>query len=336
MTAIQTFQNSSFKVQCFCIGGEPWFKGLDIATVLGYTNSRKAIIDHVDEDDKKKLEELQGSNETLRLDSNEKNTIFLNEPGLYSLMMRSKKPEAKTFKKWVCSEVLPAIRKKGTYSLPGHYCSNEITWPEVREKAAGREDALHYRVIEYIRNTYPDAETIAGLGEHLQTKHQRMDGYLKGYVGGQPDIMVLRGLPNGNQDVYSIELKNPNGKGKLSQKQVDYHEHLLSKCHVQTFVSNSYEEVVIALHEHYKEVFARTKTLAIVDTQEEEYDFSTNSRPNYWMAKLKNKTALIRECDKRGVIIDNAMTTLNAKIIEALVAADSKQFHRISKQIKVI
>jgi hypothetical protein len=242
--------------------------------------------------------------------------------------MRSKNPEAKTFKKWVCSEVLPAIRKKGTYSLPGHYCSNEITWPEVREKAVGREDALHYRVIEYIRNTYPDAETIAGLGEHLQTKHQRMDGYLKGYVGGQPDIMVLRGLPNGNQDVYSIELKNPNGKGKLSQKQVDYHEHLLSKCHVQTLVSNSYEEVVIALHEHYKEVFARTKTLAIVDTQEEEYDFSTNSRPNYWMARLKNKTALIRECDKRGVIIDNAMTTLNTKIIEALVAADSKTFHK--------
>jgi hypothetical protein len=261
-------------------------------------------------------------------DHNDKIAVFISEAGMYKLVFKSKAKNAEAFSDWVCSEVLPAIRKKGTYSLPGHYCSNEITWPEVREKAVGREDALHYRVIEYIRNTYPDAETIAGLGEHLQTKHQRMDGYLKGYVGGQPDIMVLRGLPNGNHDVYSIELKNPNGKGKLSQKQVDYHEHLLSKCHVQTLVSNSYEEVVIALHEHYKEVFARTKTLAIVDTQEEEYDFSTNSRPNYWMARLKNKTALIRECDKRGVIIDNAMTTLNAKIIEALVAADSKTFHK--------
>ena len=327
MTAIQTFQNSSFKVQCVCVSGEPWFKGRDIATVLGYADKTQAIRVNVDDDCKKKLVELGGVFDT-PLDSNAKNSIFINEVGLYSLILRSERPDAKVFRRWVCSEVLPAIRKKGTYSLPGHYCSNEITWPEVREKAVGREDALHYRVIEYIRNTYPDAETIAGLGEHLQTKHQRMDGYLKGYVGGQPDIMVLRGLPNGNQDVYSIELKNPNGKGKLSQKQVDYHEHLLSKCHVQTFVSNSYEEVVIALHEHYKEVFARTKTLAIVDTQEEEYDFSTNSRPNYWMARLKNKTALIRECDKRGVIIDNAMTTLNAKIIEALVAADSKTFHK--------
>jgi hypothetical protein len=91
--------------------------------------------------------------------------------------------------------------------------------------------------------------------------------------------MVLRGLPNGNQDVFSIELKNPNGKGKLNQKQVDYHKDLLSKCHAQTLVSNSYEEVVIAFHEHYKEVFARTKILAIVDIQEEEYDFSRKQQP---------------------------------------------------------
>ena len=329
MTQIETFQN--FKVQYVCVKGNPWFRGNDVAEILGYSRPRNAVKDHVPDKYKNTLENLMlasGSTKTMLPDHNDKIAVFISEAGMYKLVFKSKAKNAEAFSDWVCSEVLPAIRKKGTYSLPGHYCSNEITWPEVREKAVGREDALHYRVIEYIRNTYPDAETIAGLGEHLQTKHQRMDGYLKGYVGGQPDIMVLRGLPNGNQDVYSIELKNPNGKGKLSQKQVDYHEHLLSKCHVQTFVSNSYEEVVIALHEHYKEVFARTKTLAIVDTQEEEYDFSTNSRPNYWMARLKNKTALIRECDKRGVIIDNAMTTLNAKIIEALVAADSKTFHK--------
>ena len=310
MMQVQTFQSSIFKVEYLRVGGDPWFKGIDVATVLGYTNSRKAIIDHVDDDDKRKLEELMGRNETVRLDSNDKNMIFLSEPGLYSLILRSKKPEAKAFKKWVCSEVLPSIRKSGIYSTPGHYSSNDITWTEVREKAIGREDALHYRVVEYIRTTYPDAETIAGLGEHLQTSHQIKDGFLKGYKGGQPDIMVLRGLPNGNQDVFAIELKNPDGKGKLSQKQKDYHERLLQKCHVKTIVSNSYEEVVIALHMHYKEVMVPP---AIVDKQEEEYDFSTNRNPNHWIRKLKNKTALLKECDKRGVIIDDAMTTLNVK-----------------------
>ena len=54
-----------------------------------------------------------------------------------------------------------------------------------------------------------------------------MDGYLKGYVGGQPDIMVLRGLPNGSQDVFAIELKNPSWTGELNKKQAEYHERLL-------------------------------------------------------------------------------------------------------------
>jgi hypothetical protein len=239
------------------------------------------------------------------------------------LISRSDKPEAKVFMDWVWSEVLPKIRKTGTYSLPGHYSSNVISWKEVREIAIGREDALHYGIIEHIRNAYPDAVTTPGLGEHLQTSHQRMDSSLKGYIAGHPDIMVIRGLPNGNQDVFAIELKNPNGKGRLSEKQMEYHEHLWSQCHVKTIVSSSYNEVIVALEEHYKEVFPRAKLLAIAD--EETYDFSTNSSPNHWMRKLRNKTALLKECDKRGLILDNPMTTLNAKIIEALVAADSNQ-----------
>ena len=324
MTQIQTFQNSSFKVQCLCVSGEPWFGGKDVATVLGYANTKQAIIKHVDDDDKRKMEELGGLSER-PLDANAKQSMYINESGLYSLIMRSEKPEAKTFKKWVTSEVLPQIRKTGSYSVSGHYSSNDISWNEVYEKAAGREDALHYRVVKYIRATYPDAETIAGLGEHQTTDHQRMDSRLKGYVGGQPDIMVLRGLPNGNQDVFAIELKNPSGTGELNKKQTEYHERLLLNCHVKTVVSNKYEEVVIALHEHYKEVFARAQLPAIADEQDEEHDFSTSSNLKYWIRKLKNKTALLKECDKRGIIIDNPMTTLNTKIVEALIAADSKR-----------
>ena len=111
---------------------------------------------------------------------------------------------------------------------------------------------MHYRVVEHIRTTYPDGETIAGLGEHLTTSHQIKDGFLKGNKGAQLEIMVLRGLPNGNQDVSAIELKNPSGQGKLSQKQKDYHERRLTRCHVKTIVSNSYQEVATARHEHSK------------------------------------------------------------------------------------
>jgi hypothetical protein len=278
---------------------------------------------HVHADYKKKLEELGGP-KLGPLDANAKNSVFVNETGLYSLIFRSQKQEAKVFTDWVCSEVLPQIRKTGSYSLPGHYSSNDITWTEVRAKAVGREDDLHYRIIEHIRKTYPDAVTTPGLGEHQTTDHQRMDSYLKGYAAGQPDIMVIRGLPNGNQDVFAIELKNPNGKGCLSTKQVEYHEHLRSRCHVKTIVSSSYSEVVVALKEHYGEVFPRAKLLAIVDKQYEEHDFSTSKNPTYWIRKLKNKAALLKECNKRGLVIDDAMVTLNTKIVEALIAADSK------------
>ena len=147
MTQLQTFQNTCFKVQCVCISGEPWFRGKDVATVLGYANTVKAISNNVDDDDKKKLKELGGHSD-YPLDANAQNSLFINESGLYSLILRSEKAVAKTFKKWVTSEVLPQIRKTGSYSTAGHHSSNDISWKEVYEKAAGREDALHYRVVK--------------------------------------------------------------------------------------------------------------------------------------------------------------------------------------------
>ncbi|MFM7982213.1 MAG: Bro-N domain-containing protein, partial [Candidatus Fonsibacter sp.] len=90
--------------------GNPWFQAKEVATILAYTNTNKAIIDHVDEEDKKRREEIMGQCEPL-IDINDRRAIFINEPGLYSLIMRSKMSEAKAFKRWVCSEVLPDIRK---------------------------------------------------------------------------------------------------------------------------------------------------------------------------------------------------------------------------------
>ena len=91
MTQIQTFQNASFKVQCVCVSGEPWFKGKEVATILGYKNTMQAIRVNVDDDDKKKMEELGGPI-LGPPDGNERRTVYLNESGLYSLILRSEKP----------------------------------------------------------------------------------------------------------------------------------------------------------------------------------------------------------------------------------------------------
>jgi len=94
---------------------EPWFKAKDVATVLEYNDTKKAY-KHIDEDDKKILENLRSSIGR-PLMGNEKNTIYINESGLYSLILSSKKEEAKKFKKWITSIVLPSIRKHGEYKL---------------------------------------------------------------------------------------------------------------------------------------------------------------------------------------------------------------------------
>lgn len=108
MNNIQVFNNSEFgSIRTVEINKEPFFVAKDVAEILGYSNSRKAIIDHVDEEDKgvTKCDTLGGVQEL----------SVINESGLYSLVLSSKLPTAKRFKRWVTSEVLPAIRKTGGY-----------------------------------------------------------------------------------------------------------------------------------------------------------------------------------------------------------------------------
>ncbi|WP_346884368.1 phage antirepressor [Clostridium sp. UBA4395] len=113
MNNIEIFKNEEFgQVRVLTRDNEPWFVGKDIAEILGYTNSRKALLDHVEQEDK-----FIGDGVTIR-DSigREQSPVVINESGLYSLILSSKLPNAKKFKKWVTSDVLPSIRKHGMYA----------------------------------------------------------------------------------------------------------------------------------------------------------------------------------------------------------------------------
>lgn len=106
--SLQVFNNDEFgQIRAVQIDGQGWLVGKDIAEKLGYSNTRKAILDHVDEDDKvvTKCDTLGGAQKL----------IVINESGLYSLILSSKLPQAKKFKRWVTSEVLPQIRQTGGY-----------------------------------------------------------------------------------------------------------------------------------------------------------------------------------------------------------------------------
>lgn len=106
---LKVFKNEQFgSLRGIVINGEPWFVGKDVAAALGYSNASKAIKDHVDYDDKLNNDSLSSLGQ--------RGGWFINESGLYSLILSSKLPSAKKFKRWVTSEVLPALRKTGTYS----------------------------------------------------------------------------------------------------------------------------------------------------------------------------------------------------------------------------
>ena len=111
MNELQIFQNPEFgSIRTTMIDNEPWFVGKDVATSLGYAEPRSAISKRVDEEDKGVAK--------MATPSGTQDMTIINESGLYCLILSSKLPSAKKFKRWVTSEVLPAIRKTGVYILP--------------------------------------------------------------------------------------------------------------------------------------------------------------------------------------------------------------------------
>lgn len=121
LSSIKIFENHEFgKVRTVLIDGDPWFVGKDVALILNYSYPKDAIRDNVDNEDKivVKLSDIQdGEQEPLPDHMKGSKITIINESGLYSLILRSEKPEAKKFKRWVTSEVLPSLRSVGYYSI---------------------------------------------------------------------------------------------------------------------------------------------------------------------------------------------------------------------------
>ena len=122
MTELRAFENQEFgRIRAIERNNEPWFVGKDIAEALGYVDTADALKKHVDEEDKYLLK--PGETPTLKMSNY--GAYIVNESGLYSLILSSKLPTAKRFKRWVTSEVLPSIRKTGSYSAKHSHQNDE-------------------------------------------------------------------------------------------------------------------------------------------------------------------------------------------------------------------
>ena len=241
-----------------------WFKGKDIANALGYENPGKAIRIHVDSDDKMPIDEIIDSfQRRVRFGppskggpksgppseiNYQRSTIYVNESGLYTLRFTSKLESAKIFMKWVTSEVLPSIRKTGSYVIPidvGHKFNNALTFK------IETENDLHIKVVSFLKKRFPHSIFVAALGEDQDTSAKRIDSFNKGYMKGTPDLIInnLHRYYTG----FAIEFKTPKGYGTLSNEQssILFHYQLNG---FKTLVSNDYDRIVEELLVYFRDV----------------------------------------------------------------------------------
>ena len=232
---------------------EIWFKAVVVATILKYTNQHKAIRDHVDPEDKRKLSELMSKskrNESFRLKmdplkGNEGNSLYLSESGLYSLVLHSKLESAKEFKRWVTSQVLPSIRKTGRYGYcMNHNYNNTLTFSILNETD------LHFKIVSFLKKRYPHSLFTVTLGENQDTVHKRIDSFKKGYLRGSPDL-IINNLHK-HYTGFAIEFKNPNGKGILSYDQSKMLRQYQNNG-FKTLISNDYDQIIEQIIEYFRD-----------------------------------------------------------------------------------
>ena len=208
-----------------------WFRGKDVSQILGYKDTNQAIRKHVDNQDQKSYPvettgQVRWSN-------------FINESGFYSLVLSSKLETAKKFRQWVTSQVLPSIRKFGYYKLFDN-SNNKMFKIE-------NEMDLHSKVVELIRNFYPDAIMVPGLGENQDTPDKRINSWKKGYMRGQPDLMILdyhkyyKGL--------CIEFKSPTNNYCVSEAQLKMKDKYCDNEYA-FILSNDYDKISKLIHKY--------------------------------------------------------------------------------------
>lgn len=183
MNEITVFNNDEFgSIRTVTIEHEPWFVGKDVANVLGYERDTKAVTDHVDEDDRKNIDGKTQS--CFGIELGQRGGWLINESGLYSLILSSKLPSAKKFKRWVTSEVIPSIRKTGSYSKPMseleilQHSINQLVEQERKLKTLEAQQGEQVKRLDII-----DSRLEVLNGVHIEgTGRDRLNAMIRAYV----------------------------------------------------------------------------------------------------------------------------------------------------------
>lgn len=262
---LKVFANNEFgNIRVININNEPWFVGNDVAHILGYGNPRQGISSHVEDDDK--------GVQKLDTPSGKQNVTIINESGLYSLILSSKLPRAKEFKHWVTSEVLPSIRKTGSYTVKESEAQKQRATTmlmNARTRQAGlwlkiaqNTGVTEYKEIcnAYAANTLADKEVFA-----LPQVEQKT--YTATEVGERLGISAHRVGTIAKQNNLKTEQYGKwfYDKSKYSAKQVEtfrYNEAGVEA--IRTAMSNSDNSGKIVGYEDYVDNNGEIKKVALV------------------------------------------------------------------------
>ena len=206
------------------------------------------IRDHVDPEDRARFDELyRGMNhsplkktpesrgsKTDLLTNNDKNTIYINESGLFSLILRSKLESARAFKRWVTKDVLPSIRKTGKNNYGTDHKYNEMLTFKIEN-----EMDFHVKVVSFLKKSYPYSIFTATLGENQDTINKRIESYKKGYLRGLLDL-IINNLHK-HYTGFALEFKSQTSKGILSYNQSKMLRQYQNNA-FKALVSNDYDQ----------------------------------------------------------------------------------------------
>lgn len=163
---IFSFKNN--QVRTVQIDNDAWFVGKDVATILGYSQTAKAVRDHVDEEDK--------GVSVLDTPGGQQRMTLINESGVYSLVFGSNLPNAKEFKRWVTKEVLPEIRRTGSYNVPETPEDKLVLTMEVTNRTVKRVESIEKDVNDLKNNVLLDTGSYAVIGRLVSKRvHEYLD-----------------------------------------------------------------------------------------------------------------------------------------------------------------
>lgn len=231
MNELKIFENSEFgEIRTVTINNEVWFVGKDIAEALGYSNSRKALTDHVDDEDK-------NDGVTIRdAIGREQTPTVISESGMYSLVLSSKLPTAKKFKRWVTSEVLPSIRKNGGYIAGQENMSDDELMAKAlmvaQNKIAERDKQIErMKPKEIFADAVSASHTSILVGDMAKLLKQngvnigqkrlfewlRENGYLIKRKGSDWNMPTQKSMEMGLFDIKESTVNNPDGSVRINR-----------------------------------------------------------------------------------------------------------------------